>query len=130
MARLTYKELFNSIFLGKGQYFVEGYEWTKEHYDIVPIINSQEVESILSDMKKVFSKALNKRELNKINLFWERTDEDDSFIGIAPLTLFEPHKPSAKKDVMIIVLERYDGKINLIDPVTGEIRQSVKTVDG
>lgn len=129
MAKITNKDVFKGVLLGesRGEYFVEGYEWIQEHYELEPV-NPSETEKILGYTKKVFAGIFDKRKVNKINLFWKSKRNKEEYIGYAPYTLFEAHKPTAKKDVMVIIIEIYDDKINLIDPVTGEIRQSIKTI--
>jgi hypothetical protein len=123
MARLKISNMFDGIFEGKESLVSEGLEWVLKHYELTNP-SPQEVELLIDETMSAFAGAINKKKLAKINLLWKQSG-GDTYIGIAPAETFYSNYPKTKGMVMIIMIERYEGKINLIDPITGEIRQNI-----
>ena len=124
MAKLKLNDVFDSIFSAGEDFLADGIEWI-QRYKLVDV-DAQEAEEMLSELKSAFAGAINKKKLAKINLIWKtQSGDEDVFIGLAPAQSFYNHRPAAKEKVMIVMVERYQGKVNLIDPSTGEIRQNI-----
>jgi hypothetical protein len=134
MAKLNLKSVFDGIFLGGKDFFLEGYQWVTDTYDLVEL-DPKEAENIFNNVKSAFSGKIDKKHLNKINLLWKPKNRKDIFVGLAPVEIFNRVVRSSfrNKVIMIVVekyenridIEKYGNRINLIDPSSGEIRQAI-----
>lgn len=117
-------DVFDDVFSGGKDFVVDGLEWI-QRYDLVGV-NPQESEKILEEMKSAFAFGVDAKKLAKINLFWMINDlAETTFVGFAPARLFNPHNSNANSKIMVVMVNRDQGKINIIDPSTGEIRQNI-----
>jgi hypothetical protein len=118
MAKLKLNNIISDIFADYS-YVIDGLEWIFDNHELT-WANIKEAEDILKDLREAFAGTLDKRKLAKINIIWKNTN---SFIGVCPAELYYPHRPSAKGKTAMIEIEKGEGKINLIDISTGEIKQ-------